>query len=104
MMAALRNFREIKAPHKMVILGEMRELGDYSTEEHRKVVEFLQKSDCEQVWLVGESFKAVAPEAFRTFTDVEEVKEAIAKNPLRNLLILIKGSNGTKLFQLPELL
>jgi UDP-N-acetylmuramoyl-tripeptide--D-alanyl-D-alanine ligase len=35
---------------------------------------------------------------------VEEVKEAIAKNPLRDHLILIKGSNGTKLFQLPELL
>jgi UDP-N-acetylmuramoyl-tripeptide--D-alanyl-D-alanine ligase len=104
MMAALQNFRNIKAPHKMVILGEMRELGDYSNEEHRKVVEFLQSIDCEQVWLVGEAFKAVAPQGFRTFSDVEEVKDAIRQESLQDRLILIKGSNGTKLFQLPEML
>jgi UDP-N-acetylmuramoyl-tripeptide--D-alanyl-D-alanine ligase len=104
MMAALQNFREIKSEGKMVILGEMRELGDYSTEEHRKVVDFLQTMPCDRVWLVGEAFMEVAPKEFRTFANVEEVKAAIAQETLQDCLILIKGSNGTKLFQLPELL
>jgi UDP-N-acetylmuramoyl-tripeptide--D-alanyl-D-alanine ligase len=104
MMAALQNFRDIKSEGKMVILGEMRELGDYSTEEHRKVVDFLQTMHCERVWLVGDAFRSVAPAEFSTFANVEEVMAAIAQEPLRDRLILIKGSNGTKLFQLPELL
>jgi UDP-N-acetylmuramoyl-tripeptide--D-alanyl-D-alanine ligase len=41
---------------------------------------------------------------FRKFHDVEEVKAEIQKNRPTGHLILIKGSNGTKLFQLPELL
>jgi len=41
---------------------------------------------------------------FRTFSDVEAVKAELKVQPLNDHLILIKGSNGTRLFQLPELL
>lgn len=46
----------------------------------------------------------VATTEVRHVHDVEEVKAAIAASPLVGKLILIKGSNGTKLFQLPALL
>ena len=103
MKAALDNFRLVERPHKMVILGEMRELGSASAEEHQSVVEQLRNLDCETVWLVGNEFAPFAGD-YRYFNNVEEVKAVLKTEPVHGRLILIKGSNGTKLFQLPELL
>jgi len=103
MMAALENFRDIQADKKMAILGDMRELGEVSDEEHQKIVDFIGKTGIETVWLVGEEFGKTDC-GFRKFHDVEEVKKAIAEEQPAGYYILIKGSNGTKLYQLPELL
>ena len=88
----------------MVILGDMRELGEASEEEHGKILSLLQRqNDCEEVWLVGDNFrKEKSP--YRCFKDVEEVKEVLRESPVEGKLILIKGSNGTRLYQLPDLL
>jgi UDP-N-acetylmuramoyl-tripeptide--D-alanyl-D-alanine ligase len=88
---------------KMAILGMMGELGDISREEHEKVVERLKNAHFDNVWLVGEGFKDISCD-FRKFKDVEEVKEALKVQRPENYYILIKGSNSTKLFQLPEVL
>ena len=103
MAAALDNFSLMEVEPKMAILGEMRELGDSSAEEHRRVVEKLATCHFDEVWLVGQEFKDIdCP--YRKFDDVEQVKAAIAENRPEGRYILIKGSNGTRLFQLPELL
>lgn len=104
MSVALENFKNIKHQHKMVILGDMRELGETSREEHRKVISLLQQqNDCENVWLVGKNFqKEKSP--YRCFRDVNEVKQALQETPIEGMLILIKGSNATRLYQLPDLL
>ena len=83
-------------------LGDMRELGAESLEEHKRIVEQLQGMELERIWLVGEEFKKVAAAGMRVFKDVEEVKAALKKEPIGNSTILIKGSNGTKLYQLAE--
>ncbi len=103
MRAALENFRDMRVDNKMAILGDMRELGDVSHEEHQAVVDFLQEANINNVWLVGEEFyKTDCP--FRKFHNVEEVEQAIADSKPHDSYILIKGSNGIKLFKLPELL
>lgn len=107
MKAALDNFATIKATHKMVILGEMRELGEVSTQEHQKVAEQALNTGCEKEWLVGEEFQPFSElsEIVRWFPDVEAVRTALTGGDRpEERLILVKGSNGTKLFQLPELL
>ena len=103
MNAALQNFCNMKVAPKMAIIGEMRELGESSVEEHQRVVDYLKDSDIQEIWLVGEEFSKTTTE-FRIFKNVEEVKQEIAKAIPQNLYILIKGSNATRLFQLPELL
>ena len=103
MNAALLNFRDMKVSPKMAILGDMRELGEVSAEEHQKVVDFLKQTDITNVWLVGPEFAKTDCD-YRKFDDVDQVKEEIAANPPKGEYILIKGSNGIKLFQLPELL
>ena len=103
MMAALENFKLMQADNKMAILGAMRELGDVSQEEHQRIVDYLQTTDIKTVWLVGEEFENIRCD-YPKFKDVEAVKAAIAKEEPAGHYILIKGSNSTKLFQLPELL
>ena len=103
MHAALDNFSLIQANRKMAILGQMGELGEESDKEHRLLVERLESSGYDEIWLVGDNFSDI-PCPFRKFHDVEEVKTAIANNCPEGYYILIKGSNSNKLFQLPELL
>jgi len=103
MQAALENFKLMQADHKMAILGDMRELGEVSAEEHQRIVDYLQTTDVEEIWLVGEEFgKTVCN--YRKFKNVEEVKTVLSNHCPEGMTILIKGSNGTKLFQLPDLL
>jgi UDP-N-acetylmuramyl pentapeptide synthase len=63
----------------------------------------------ERIWLVGEEYeKAVSNSPthqlinLSTFNSVDEVKAALKEEPIANFTILIKGSNSTKLHQLPE--
>lgn len=103
MKAALENFRLIDGDHKMVILGDMLELGEASATEHQRIVDLLKTMDFETVWLVGDEF-GKTDGSFRKFHNVDEVKACIAADKPRGRYILIKGSNGSKLWQLPEIL
>lgn len=103
MMAALKNFRDMEVSPKMAILGSMGELGDVSTDEHQKIVDFIEENHLDNVWLVGEEFEKIDC-SLRKFHDVEQVKEEIKKKQPQGYYILIKGSNSQKLFQLPECL
>lgn len=109
MTAALENFRKIEHPRKMVILGDMKELGHDSAEAHHQIATLVVNGDVQTAWFVGEEFKkalaAMAmPESIsiETFDDVQGVIERINSEPPTDRLILIKGSNSTKLHQLPE--
>lgn len=121
MAAALDNFLQMEAENKMVILGDMRELGEDSQSEHEKIRLKLgagrgqvptnfPPTSLQEAWLVGENFMSLPKESetgeikLLYFHDVQEVKDHLAQNPLEGKTILIKGSNGTKLYQLPELL
>lgn len=99
MAAALDNFQLMEVGPKMAILGDMKELGAVSSEEHQKVVDRIAAHPFGEVWLVGEEFKKTTTDC-RTFNNVEEVKEALALHPRHNHYILIKGSNSMRLSEL----
>ena len=103
MKAAIDNFRLIESDKKMVILGMMGELGSVSEEEHQKVIDMLQEAHFDEVWLVGEEFQKVNSQ-YRTFSNTEEVKQALSQHKPEGMTILIKGSNANHLFELPPLL
>ena len=103
MHAALKNFAEMHAANKMVILGEMGELGAESEEEHQKLLDEISHDAFEKVWLIGGCFEKMHT-AFRTFHTVDDVIEEIKRNTPKGYTILIKGSNSNKLFRLPEYL
>ena len=103
MMAALENFRLMEVPHKVAVLGDMKELGEGSVEEHRKIVAFLGECGFEKVILVGAEFGKVNTN-FEHYPDVEAVKAIFAENKPKGKFMLIKGSNSMKLAQLKDIL
>ena len=104
MAAALENFAFIDAPRKMMILGDMRELGADSQKEHQAIVNYITAMPhIDDVWLVGEEFAKTDCD-YRKFHDVEEVKAELQARRPENRLILVKGSNSTRLYELPPLL
>lgn len=95
MAAAIENFDMIKAQDKMLILGDMRELGQVSADEHRRIVDMLKQKGFESVWLVGSEFAAAAAgSGFRLFADVDQVNKALEQEKIKGKTILIKGSNS----------
>ena len=103
MRAALENFRLMEVPYKVAILGDMKELGEGSTEEHRQIVSLLTTCNFERVILVGAEFGKVN-ENFEHYPDVEAVKEIFVQNKPKDKFVLIKGSNSMKLAQLKDIL
>lgn len=96
MIAALENFKRMNIDHKMLILGDMRELGAESQAEHQKIVGFIHECGFEKVLLVGEQF-AATQHSYPTYANAQELIEALKKNKPIKSTILIKGSNGIKL-------
>ena len=104
MKVALDSFALAPENNKMLILGDMRELGADSQKEHQALVDRIANEHlADVVWLVGPEFGRTDT-AFRKFSDVEQVKKAIAEEQPHDMYILIKGSNSTHLYELPKLL
>ena len=101
MAAALENFRMIDAGHKMVILGDMKELGEASLEEHQKVVDMLSRCGFDRVILVGPEFGKTA-NAFEHYNNADDVYQVLSSAMPKGYMILIKGSNSMKLAALAE--
>lgn len=96
MIASISNFRNMEAAHKMLILGDMRELGKDSAEEHQKIVDYLEECNFENVALVGEQF-AATHHSYPTYPDANTLIIELQKIKPTGRMILIKGSNGIKL-------
>lgn len=102
MELALENFSNIKTEkEKIVVLGDMFELGEYSKEEHRAVIEKAMMSNYEKIILVGENFGLLEKEYgssektnilfFKTTDDaISEMKNM----NFENTYILLKASQG----------
>jgi UDP-N-acetylmuramoyl-tripeptide--D-alanyl-D-alanine ligase len=103
MQAALENFRLMEVPHKVAILGDMKELGRKSLAEHRKVIDQIKACDFEQVYLVGPEFGRVTKD-YVHFKDVESLKKAWTDEKPEGCYILIKGSNSMHLSTLKDFL
>ena len=103
MKSALTNFSKIEAQKKIAVLGAMKELGDYSDEEHKQISELATSYDFEKTLLVGEEFKNVDLNSNATyFENVAELKNWFDKQNFENIHFLIKGSRSIGLEKILE--
>ncbi len=96
MTASILNFADLKNDKKMLILGDMLELGEYSKTEHQNIIELLKKLNLTNVMLVGKEFVQTEND-FLSFNNVQKLIEHLNIIPFKNHLILIKGSRGIQL-------
>ena len=105
MQAALRNFKRICVEPNLLILGDMRELGDYAEREHRNILSLMEELNFKNAFLVGPNFSAYNTHAgWLNFKNVEELSQYIENHPIKEHQILIKGSRGIRLESILPLL
>ena len=106
MAAAIASFAEMNTgTAKVAIIGAMRELGEASSEEHRKLVQALNNCHLEHCLLIGHEFDGITLGSNMTLMhSTEEAAEWLKETKLQGKTILVKGSNSNKLWTLEQLL
>lgn len=100
MAVALDNFFANKTVRqKVLILGDMLELGDYALSEHQAVVEKAEQQGFMEVYLVGQNFSQTNTH-FLKFSTTNELSSYLELHKIADKIILIKGSRGIALEQL----
>lgn len=105
MEAALRNFASLDGHDKWLILGDMLELGSFSSDEHGRIMALATELGLLKGILIGEQFsRTTVPDGFRTFPGVSEARSHLEMHPIRNGTVLVKGSRAIGLEWLTDLL
>jgi UDP-N-acetylmuramoyl-tripeptide--D-alanyl-D-alanine ligase len=100
MQAALENFNALELHPKMLILGEMKELGDYSRVEHQKLIDRISPT-VDEVLLAGAGYSdgLSLPVGCRWFPTTDALADYLQANPPQGYHILLKGSRSNRLEQ-----
>ena len=97
MKIAIENFAWQGDSSKILILGDMFELGSESHNEHQLIADLIENQPSwNEVYLIGSEFSKVKSSA-KMYNTVESFMEWLAKHPLNNSTILLKGSRGMKM-------
>ncbi|MBZ4036147.1 UDP-N-acetylmuramoyl-tripeptide--D-alanyl-D-alanine ligase [Flavobacterium sp. 17A] len=99
MAVAITNFLQLDKKNKIMILGDMFELGDESLYEHKVIVDSLSNQTQALCFLIGKSFFAnqVSNENIQFFETFDSFSEYLKTHNFDYNTILIKGSRGMAL-------
>ena len=105
MEVALDNIATMEAEHKVLVLGDMLELGEWSEEAH---INILRKADtiAERIILIGGEFAKAYEKSegllakYDLYPTTAEALVALDNEPISGALVLLKGSRGIALEKL----
>ena len=100
MEAALANMEVLAAQQKVIILGDMFELGADSPAEHKRVMERALALGADTVIFVGEAFYALKNDRAYFYRTTQEAKEKLIEKPVIGSTVLLKASRGMAFEQL----
>lgn len=107
MRSAIDNFLSLATDRpRLIILGDMNELGAESQAAHQALLSLLisHGQAVGELLFCGPQWQAVAGETHRCFSHVDDLAEYLTREQPTGRLILVKGSNGIKLGQIVPLL
>lgn len=108
MFVAIENIGKIEAKRRVLILGDMFEMGQESAAEHAAVIRKAMDTPVDERIFIGKDFTAAAEKTVdekttRFYLTAEDAIAGLKANPIKNSTILIKGSRGMALERLVEL-
>jgi UDP-N-acetylmuramoyl-tripeptide--D-alanyl-D-alanine ligase len=101
MQVAVRNFANMHAKEKVLMLGGMKELGQDSIMEHQQLVELIKQYSWKQVVLVGGDFQ-LTDHPYIFLPDSTTARDWFKEQQFTNTHILIKGSRGIAMEKILE--
>lgn len=101
MQVAVRNFANMHAKEKVLMLGGMKELGEDSIMEHQQLVELIKQYSWKQVVLVGGDFQ-LTDHPYIFLPDSTTARDWFKEQQFTNTHILIKGSRGIAMEKILE--
>ncbi len=97
MKLAIENFAKMKAANKVLLIGAMAELGEYSKAEHQNIVDQIAEQTWTAVVLVGGDFKHIQQHPFLFLEDAYAAKQWLQTQGFTDTTFLIKGSRSSKM-------
>ena len=95
MKFSIESFAKLEASNKMMILGDMLELGSHTAEEHSAIIHLTKQLNLNDVIFIGKNFSEVKDEQHGVyFENVQAAKSYFEKRDITNTTILLKGSRG----------
>ena len=91
--AGLNSFATMQGS-KAVLLGDMLELGEYSTLEHSQIFDLAQSLNFDEIYLVGKEYKAACGHFPYCFESVDSLLAWLDTHPVQSKNVFIKGSRG----------
>lgn len=96
MQVAIENLAAMNVENKVLILGDMYELGEEAASEHRAVGRLIAEKKFDRVYLCGALFKAALSEVpdAKYFERKGDIVNELQAAPLRGATVLVKASRG----------
>ncbi len=98
MQKAISNFSKMEHETKVLVLGDMFEMGEHADQEHFELLQWIEAFKFDHVCLLGDHFNAVSEQCgITTFESIEEMGKFLQDQALTNAAFLIKGSRGMRM-------
>ena len=94
-LAIVRDFQNHPVDNKILVLGDMYELGDYALAEHEKILQFIEDYPYQLVLLIGDYYAQCNHRShFKYFKNSVQAKKWIKQQAFENCYFLAKASRG----------
>ena len=106
MKVSIQSFMKFKEVEKILILGDMHEIGKTSLNEHERILNSVKNNKDLKIFLVGKIFNQLKFDSDRIhfFKEIDELIEYLKKNLVTGHTIFLKGSRKINLEKLIPIL
>jgi len=105
MSAAINEFLQFEGQKKLLILGEMLEVGDFSIQEHENLVACLKQQGVRNVICMGKAFEQAAKSAGYKYAEtIDQLNEMLLLERPNGYFVFVKGSRSNRLEKVISLL
>jgi len=104
MKVALENFDSLTDSSKILVLGDMFELGESALEEHQFIANISEEMNVKAIYLIGETFSKTSTKKASKYERFDDFIKSIDVAIFKNTTLLVKGSRGMALERLLDCL